>query len=188
MRNKCLLRTVGFNNPQVSWFLSEFKHVMQKCPFVPSRIFSTDATGISFVHTKSAVLSVRVKRHTGKSTSGERSQCDIVLRECHWIPCLFIFLWAKFTSAPAVAVAVLQQDGWMNIKTFLAWMKEFVDGGYPLLQDPVFLILDGHCSYKDLQVIRDAQNTCIHDFIYLRCSRYTCIRIYVFPTNCTSVG
>jgi len=57
--------------------------VLQKCHFVPSRIFSTVATGISFVHSRSAVLSVRAKRHIGKSISGERSQCDIVLRECH---------------------------------------------------------------------------------------------------------
>lgn len=161
MRNKCLWRTVGFKNPQVSWFPSEVEHLMQKCPFVPPRIFSTDATGISFVHTKSVVLSSRVKRHIGKSTSGERSQCDIVLRECHWIPSLFIFPWAKFTSAPAVAVAV----GWINIKTFLAWMKEFVSGGYPSPWNPVFLILDGHCSHKDLQVILDAQHT-MHVWFY----------------------
>jgi hypothetical protein len=49
-----------------------------------------------------------------------------------------------------VAVAVLQQDGLMNIKMFLAWMKEFVSGGYPAPEKPVFLILDGCCSRNDL--------------------------------------
>lgn len=52
--------------------------MMENCLFVPSRIFSTNKTGVSFVHTNSQVLSVTVTRHVVNLISGEKG-CSVAV-------------------------------------------------------------------------------------------------------------
>lgn len=65
-------------------------------------------------------------------------------------------------NAPHESVAEAQPNGWMNADSFLKWMGHFIKYSNPSEQSPVLLILDGHASHKDLDVIEHARKHHIH--------------------------
>ncbi|KAK9686284.1 DDE superfamily endonuclease [Popillia japonica] len=65
-------------------------------------------------------------------------------------------------NAPNESVGEAQPNGWMNAELFLKWMHLFVKYSNPTAENPVLLILDGHASHKDLDVIEFARNNHIH--------------------------
>jgi hypothetical protein len=64
------MRAAGFNTPQIIRFVSELEE-LEKCVLAPSRIFSTDETGVSCVHIYSNVPSDGGRKQLGKLTPGE---------------------------------------------------------------------------------------------------------------------
>ena len=166
-----MMRAVGFNKPQVALFFENLRRLLEKYSFPASRIFNADETGVSSVHENSKVLSMKGKRQVGKLTSGERGR-NITLMFCmsaigQYIPPLFIFPRQKMNQrlmigAPEESIGVAQPNGWMNGNIFLTWLKHFEKHVHPTEQSPVLLVLDGHCSHKELEVIRYARAHHIH--------------------------
>lgn len=168
-----LQRAVGFNRPQVARFFNKLEDLMQKYNFRANKIFNADETGVSTVHEcRHKVVSIKGKKQVGKMTSGERGRTITVLLCINaagdqFIPPLFIFPRKKIIDrlkigAPENAMFHAQDSGWMNGDIFFKWIQEFVKFTRPSEEEPVLLIVDGHCSHKDLQVINFARKNHIH--------------------------
>jgi len=73
-------------------------------------------------------------------------------------------------DAPPESISVACASGWMNAKTFLQWLQHFQQHGHSSAARPVLLILDGHGSHKNLNVIEYAQD--IHMLSTPPCTTY----------------
>jgi hypothetical protein len=65
-------------------------------------------------------------------------------------------------DAPEGSSFDAQENGWITSTGFLKWMKEFVNHVHPTEDNPVLLIVDGHSSHKDLEVILFARENHVH--------------------------
>lgn len=168
-----LQRAAGFNKEQVDRFFDKLSDLMGKYSFTPSRMFNADETGVSCVHTNQLkVLSVKGKKQVGKLTSGERGKNVTLLLSINasgdqFIPPLFVFPRVRVDNdltkdAPVGSVFDGQPSGWITKEGFLKWMQSFVERVNPCEKSPVLLILDGHASHKDLDVILYAKSHHIH--------------------------
>jgi hypothetical protein len=166
-----LMRGVGFNKPQVDRFFEGLSGLMNKYNFKPSQIYNCDETGITTVQKHSKVLSMKSNRQVGKLTSAERGK-NVTVLFCMsasglFIPPFFIYPRQRINErlkigAPDESVAEAQPNGWKTAELFLKWMKHFARFSRPTIQAPVLLVLDGHCSHKDLQVVNFARENYIH--------------------------
>ncbi|KAJ4425442.1 hypothetical protein ANN_28057, partial [Periplaneta americana] len=166
-------RAVGFNRPQVSRFFDKLGDLQNQFHFPASRIFNADETGISCVHINDTkVLSVKGKKQVGKLTSGERGRTITVLLCVNasgdqFLPPLFVFPRQRMNNrlminAPSGSLSVAHETGWITADSFMKWFVEFVKCVHPTTEDPVLLILDGHSSHKELNVILYARNSNVH--------------------------
>lgn len=166
-----LMRCVGFNKPQVERFFNQLETMIVKYKFRPSRIFNGDETGVSCVHENEKVITMKGKRQVGKMTSGERGH-NITLMFCmsaagQFIPPLFVFPRIRMNDrlmigAPTESISFPTPNGWMTKDSFLKWLQHFVSFTKPSKEDPVLLIIDGHGSHKDLDVILYARENYVH--------------------------
>ena len=168
-----LQRAVGFNRSQVNLFFSKYEELVNKFSFPPNRIFNCDETGVSVVHENSLkVLSIKGKKQVSKLTSGERGR-NITVLLCinaagdQFIPPLFVFPRKRMDQslkkdAPEGSLFDAQESGWISTAGFLKWLKGFVERVNPTKESPVLLILDGHSTHKDLQVILYAKQNNVH--------------------------
>lgn len=166
-----LMRCVGFNKPQVNRFFNQLKMLYDKHSFRPSRIFNADETGVSCVHENDKVITMKGKRQVGKITSGERGR-NVTLMFCtsatgQFIPPLFIFPRQRMNDrlmigAPTESIAFPTSSGWMTTEAFLKWMQHFVSFTKPTKEDPVLLLIDGHGTHKELDVILFARTHHVH--------------------------
>lgn len=166
-----LMRCVGFNKPQVDRFFTQLRLLMDKHSFRPSRMFNGDETGVSCVHENEKVITMKGKRQVGKMTSAERGR-NVTLMFCmsatgQFIPPLFIFPRKRMNDrlmigAPAESCAFPTSSGWMTTEAFLKWMQHFVSFSKPTKDDPVLLLVDGHGTHKELEVILFARNNHVH--------------------------
>ncbi|KAJ8893702.1 hypothetical protein PR048_006302 [Dryococelus australis] len=70
-----------------------------------------------------------------------RSQCDAdVLHECR-------------RAVYSTSIYLSSTNGWMKESFFLAWLEHFAKHATRKKESPVLLILDGHCSHKEIKVI-----------------------------------
>lgn len=168
-----LQRAVGFSKEQVDRFFDTFSQLMDKYKFSPSKIFNADETGVTSVHTnRLKVMSVKGKKQVGKLTSGERGRNVTVLLSINaagdmFIPPLFVFPRVRMDNdltkdAPAGSVFDAQPSGWITKDSFLKWLVLFVERVNPTEESPALLIVDGHSSHKDLDVITFAKQHHIH--------------------------
>lgn len=166
-------RAQGFNKEQVNAFFAKLEELMEKYSFPPSKIFNCDETGVSVVHSNNLkVLSLKGKKQVSKLTSGERGR-NITVMLCinaagdQFIPPLFVFPRIRMDprltkDAPDGSIFDAQESGWISASGFLKWLKAFVDKVNPTEQSPVLLILDGHSTHKDLEVILYAKEHHVH--------------------------
>lgn len=168
-----LQRAVGFSKDQVTGFFDKLTELMDKHKFSPSKIFNVDETGVSCVHTNSLkVMSIKGKKQVGKLTSAERGRNVTILLSINatgdqFIPPLFVFPRVRIDNdlkrdAPLGSIFDGQKSGWITKEGFLKWLHAFVDRVNPNEKNPVLLILDGHGSHKDLDVILYAKEHHIH--------------------------
>lgn len=73
--------------------------------------------------------------------------------------------------APSGAVGFAQEKGWMNGEVFLKWMQHFIKHAKPSKDTKALLLLDGHSSHKNLDVLTYAKENGII--------------IFCFPPHCT---
>ncbi|CAH1987730.1 unnamed protein product [Acanthoscelides obtectus] len=166
-----LMRAVGFNRPQVMRFFDGLETLMERFKFTPYKIWNCDETGVSIVQKHAKGLATKNQRQVGKLTSAERGKNVTVLFAMsaggQFVPPYFIFPRNRMNerlmiNAPNESVGEAQPNGWMNAELFLKWMQHFVQYSNPTAQNPVLLILDGHASHKDLDVIEFARKNNIH--------------------------
>lgn len=118
------------------------------------------------------VLSQKGKKQVSRITSGERGHNVTVLLSINaagdlFLPPLFVFPRKRLDNelkkdAPHGSVFIAEESGWITAAGFLKWLEAFVERVHPTKEDPVLLILDDHCSHKDLQVILFARENNVH--------------------------
>lgn len=166
-----LLRAVGFNKTQVEKFFENLLELCEKYKFSPSNIFNCDETGVSTVHKQQKVLSLKCNRQVGKLTSAERGK-NVTVLFCMsatglFVPPFFVFPRQRcnerlMIGAPPESIGLAQPNGWMNAELFVKWLHHFVKFAKPTVDKPVLLILDGHCSHKELPVIKYGNDSNVH--------------------------
>ncbi|XP_072384750.1 uncharacterized protein [Diabrotica undecimpunctata] len=165
------MRAVGFNRPQVERLFDGLETLIQRFKFTPYKIWNCDETGVSIVQKHAKVLATKNQKHVGQLTSAERGKNVTVLFAMsaggQFVPPYFIFPRVRMNerlmvNAPNESVGEAQPNGWMNAELFLKWMHHFVQYSNPTAENPVLLILDGHASHKDLDVIEFARKNNIH--------------------------
>ena len=65
-------------------------------------------------------------------------------------------------NASEGSVGVAQHNGWMDGENLLVWLKNFVEITRPTEDSPILVVLDGHGSHKDLDVIDYARANHVH--------------------------
>lgn len=168
-----LQRAAGFNKEQVGRFFSKLNEMMEKFKFSPAKIYNADETGVTCVHNnKLKVMSMRGKKQVGKLTSAERGKNVTLLLSINasgdlFIPPLFVFPRVRLDEelkkdAPLGSIFDAQPSGWITVEGFLKWLKVFTERVNPTETSPALLIIDGHASHKDLNVITFAKENHIH--------------------------
>lgn len=117
-------------------------------------------------------MSVKGKKQVGKLTSGERGRNVTVLLSINaagyqFIPPLFVFPRVRIDNdlkkdTPPGSTFDAQMSGWITKDGFLKWMEACVERVNTTEKSPVLLIIDGHSSHKDLDVILYAKQNHIH--------------------------
>lgn len=84
-----------------------------------------------------------------------------------FLPPLFVFGRVKMAEelkkdALEGSIFACEQSGWITANSFLLWLKIFVARVNPSKESPALLILDGHSSHKELQVILYARANNVH--------------------------
>ena len=157
-----IARAVGFNRPQVDNFFSVYKDILTDHVYSPTRVWNADETGISTVHKPVKIIATKGAREVGKITSGERGKNVTVMCAMNaagnFIPPMFIFprkrmVDSLMNSAPAGAIGVCTDSGWIDGDTFLKWLKHFASVAKPTQDDKHIIILDGHHSHKTLAAV-----------------------------------
>ena len=108
----------------------------------------------------------------GRLTSGERGK-NVTILLCinasgdQFVPPLFVFPRVRMDpeltkDAPEGSVFDAQPSGWICKESFLKWLKMFAQRVNPTEENPVLLIVDGHASHKELDVITFARSHNIH--------------------------
>lgn len=169
-----LQRALGFNKHQVERFFKKYSELLDMHSFSPSRIHNCDETGVSIVHDNDVkVIAQKGKKQVSKVTSGERGKNVTVLLSINaagdiFVPPLFVFPNKQRVDAvlkkdaPSGSIFAAEESGWISAKSFLKWLELFVERTRPTKEEPVLLILDGHSSHKDLNVILFAKTHHVH--------------------------
>ncbi|PNF34376.1 hypothetical protein B7P43_G14947, partial [Cryptotermes secundus] len=169
-----LQRAVGFNKRLVDLFFNKYEELLQKYNFTASRIHNCNETGISIVHDNDVkVISQKGKKQVSKITSGERGRNVTVLLCINaagdiFVPPLFVFPNKSRVDAilkkdaPPGSIFAAEESERITAKWFMKWLDLFVERTRPSKEEPVLLILDGHSSHKDLEVILFARKHHVH--------------------------
>ncbi|XP_046988788.1 MFS-type transporter clz9-like [Schistocerca americana] len=163
-----LQRAAGVSKEQVDQFFDKLSELMEKYKFNAYKIFNADETGVTSVHTnRLKVMSVKGKKQVGQLISGERGMNVTILLSVNaagnvFISPLFVFLRVRMDNdlkkdARVGSVFDAQLSGWIIKDRFLKWPALFVEGVNPTKKYPALLIVDGHSSHKDLDVLTFAK-------------------------------
>ena len=130
----------------------------------PARIYNCDETVITVVqrtHTK--ILGLKGKLQISSLQSAERGSLATVVT-CisptgHFSPPLLVFQRKNMkqellNGTPPGSIHAYHPSGWIQSETFSQWFLHFIKHTKPTKEDPVTLVLDGHCSHtRKLEVI-----------------------------------
>lgn len=131
----------------------------------PGQIYNVDETGMSFEHKAPRVLTKKGKRKVRYRTSGNKSQVTVigcVSAAGHAIPPFVIFdakrlnlQWAE-GEVPGTTYG-LSSNGWVDSELFRGWLVDhFVK--HATGARPLFLLLDGHSSHYQPELVRYARD------------------------------
>lgn len=155
-------RAMGFNKPQVSKFFEVYEEVLLKHKITPSKIFNMDESSLSTVQKPPKVFAKVGKKQVGAITSAERGM-HVTVVCCmnptgQYVPPALIFPRKNWKSelidgAPVGSIGIAQETGWMTGEVFLRWLNHFASFVKPTIENKVLLIVDGHSSHKQLDVV-----------------------------------
>lgn len=160
-------RACAFNKPQIEKYFKLLDTVLQEHNIKPKNIYNVDEAGLTTVPSKNIkILATRGRKQVGILSSAERGQHFTIVccmnAEGNFVPPSIIFPRKNMKNelmdgAPVGSVAFCSETGWMNGDLFLKWMKYFVKRVQPSQEQKVLLLLDGHSSHKNLEVLRYAK-------------------------------
>nr|XP_047132477.1 MFS-type transporter clz9-like [Hydra vulgaris] len=140
-------------------FFTNLKDVRLRHKFQPQNIYNVDETGLTTVQKPVKVIAKKGDKQVGRITSAERGTlvtvCCAVNAIENSIPPFFIFPRVHFKGSminggPPGCVGVANPSGWMNVATFLEWMKHFIQNVKCSPANPVLLLLDNHESHVSI--------------------------------------
>ncbi|XP_014212661.1 tigger transposable element-derived protein 4-like [Copidosoma floridanum] len=156
-------RANGFNKYSVNEFFLLLKEVLEKYEISAVNIWNVDETSISIVpKSDTRVIAKRGRHQVGGKISAERGE-TVTAELCMsaagaFMSPMLIFSRVKpndlfFNDKPVGSWAVFRKSGWMETDVFTQWFIKFIEFSKASLENPVLLILDGHCSHvKNLEV------------------------------------
>jgi len=131
--------------------------------YTRSRIFNADESGIPLCHRPGKRIAVRGQKHVIVNTSGNKTQITIlacVSASGCYIPPVVVFKRKGLTEdlidgeVPGTIYG-MSKSGWMDGELFPLWFRcHFLK--YAPSDRPLLLLLDGHSSHYNPQVIREA--------------------------------
>ncbi|XP_004207216.3 uncharacterized protein LOC101237152 [Hydra vulgaris] len=154
-----MARATAFNCYTVGEFFTNLKDVRLRHKFQPQNIYNVDETGLTTVQKPVKVIAKKGDKQVGRITSAERGTlvtvCCAVNAIGNSIPPFFIFPRVHFKGSminggPPGCVGVANPSGWMNVATFLEWMKHFIENVKCSPANPMLLLLDNHESHVSI--------------------------------------
>ncbi len=129
----------------------------------PSRIFNADESGMPLQHRPGRRIAVRGQKHVIVHTSGNKTQITVLVcvsARGNYIPPMVVFKRKGLTEdlvqgeVPDTMYG-LSSSGWMDGELFSQWFQyHFLK--YAPSDRPILLMVDGHSSHYNPQVIREA--------------------------------
>lgn len=129
-----------------------------------SRIFNADESGIPLQHRPGKRIAVRGQKHVNVTTSGNKTQIMVlacVSASGCYIPPMVVFKRKSLTAeliqgeVPDTMYGLSPKSGWMDGELFAQWFRCHFLKYAPSVR-PVLLLLDGHSSHYNPQLIREA--------------------------------
>ena len=129
----------------------------------PGQIFNCDEIGMPLLHKPPKVVSHVGQKHPYAITSGDKSNISILAcsrATSYCIPPMVIFdrkhLQPEMTAGEVPGIFYgLSEKGWMDGELFEEWFKHHFLVHAPPAR-PLLLLLDGHVSHYNLNVLRMA--------------------------------
>ena len=130
-----LARAISFNKFNVDLFFSYLKTVFLRQHIPPHRIFNLDETRLTTVHKCKKVISQKGLKQVGQISSAERGTsvtlCCCVNAAGQPLPPIYVFPRKHFKDhllhgAPADALGLAVESGWMNSDFFVETFKHFL--------------------------------------------------------------
>ena len=122
----------------------------------PARLYNFDETGITIVqHKRTKILVLKGKRQITSLQSAERGSL-VTVATCMspigpFIPPLLVLPrknMKELMSGPQPgSIHACHPSGWIQSEIFSQWFLHIIKHTKPTKEDPVILVLDGHCSH-----------------------------------------
>ena len=155
-----LARAISFNKFNVDLFFSNLETVFLRQHIPPHRIFNLDETGLTTAHKCKKVISQKGLKHVGQITSAERgilvTLCCCVNAAGQSLPPVYVFPRKHFKDhmlhgAPADALRLAVESGWMNSDLFVETFKHFLKFMNSSKDNPTLLVMDNHKSHLSIK-------------------------------------
>ncbi|XP_047142937.1 uncharacterized protein LOC101237545 [Hydra vulgaris] len=137
-------------------YFTNLKDVCLRYKFQPQNIYNVDKTGLTTVQKPVKLIAKKWDKQVGRITSAKRGTlvtvCCAVNAIGNSIPSYFIIPRVHFkrsmtNGGPPGCVGVANPSGWINVATFLEWMKHFIQNVKCSPANPVLSLLDNHESH-----------------------------------------
>ncbi|XP_050302775.1 uncharacterized protein LOC126740691 [Anthonomus grandis grandis] len=155
-------RTQGFNKPQVEKNFNLLEHTVAEHNITFYRIYNVDESALSTVQRPQKIMATKGRKQVGAITSAERGAHTSVVCAMNpignFVPPALIFSRKKWKpqlidDTPAGILGLCQESGWMTDDLFCKWLKHFIKFTHSSQNNKTLLLLDGHVSHKQLEVI-----------------------------------
>lgn len=176
-----IARASAFNKVQIEKYFNTLSALMERFKFPPESIYNMDESGFTTVQSRTErIVATKGRKQVGVATSAEKGQRFTAVCAMNavgnYIPPAMIFprKYMKqelIDKAPLGTVGYAQENGWMTTEIFLKWLSHFKVHSKPSENNKVLLLLDGHCSHKNIEVLEYAKKN--H------------ILLFCFPPHCT---
>ncbi|XP_034255343.1 uncharacterized protein LOC117653647 [Thrips palmi] len=140
----------------------------------PSQIYNTDETGVCVVTKPGKVLAVKGSKNVRERTGGERGEnvtavVTVNATGSHILPPTLIFRGQSLNmdlteGAPEGTVFAYSKRSFIDSELFVEWFKRFIAAIPPAR--PVLLLMDGHGSHIQLEIIEMARSNDINILLF----------------------
>ena len=179
--NTSAARAQAFNKVNIMAYFKLLENCLIAYNFSPENIYNMDESGYSTVQTKpDKIYATKGRKQVGVLSSAERGQHYTVVCAINavgsFIPPAFIFPRKNMKpelmdNSPAGSICFCQDSGYMTAELMIKWLDHFIRFAKPSPENKVLLLLDGHASHKNFNVLQKAKENGII--------------LFIFPAHCT---